>query len=120
MAMPSCSRPKHDDRRTRGTRESYGRRASRGYPETMTSSLPPPDLDLVVLGGGGHVGLPLSLAFAEAGQRVGIYDISQPTLDRIASGEMPFKESGADALLAALIPTGRLVLSANADILCRT
>ena len=86
----------------------------------MTSPLPPPDLDLVVLGGGGHVGLPLSLAFAEAGQRVGIYDISQPTLDRIASGEMPFKESGADALLAALIPTGRLVMSANADILCRT
>jgi UDP-N-acetyl-D-mannosaminuronic acid dehydrogenase len=110
----------HDDPPTRGSRESYGRPASRGYPDLMTSSLPPPDLDLVVLGGGGHVGLPLSLAFAEAGQRVGIYDISQPTLDRIASGEMPFKESGADALLAALIPTGRLVMSANADILCRT
>src|SRR5687767_13780495 len=86
----------------------------------MTSALPPPDLDLVVLGGGGHVGLPLSLAFAEAGLRVGIYDTSQPTLDRIASGEMPFMENGADALLAALIPTGRLALSADSEILCRT
>ena len=28
------------------------------------------DLDLVVLGGGGHVGLPLSLVFAQAGLRV--------------------------------------------------
>ena len=27
----------------------------------------PPELDVVVLGGGGHVGLPLSLAFADAG-----------------------------------------------------
>ncbi len=41
-------------------------------------------LDVVVLGGGGHVGLPLSLAFADAGLRVGIYDINEPTLERIA------------------------------------
>ena len=47
------------------------------------------DLDVVVLGGGGHVGLPLSLAFAQAGLRVGIYDTNQATLDRIAAGEMP-------------------------------
>ncbi len=61
---------------------------------------PPADLDLVVLGGGGHVGLPLSLAFAQAGLRVGIYDTNQATLDRIAAGEMPFLETGADELLA--------------------
>ncbi|MEA2652897.1 MAG: hypothetical protein QOI37_124, partial [Chloroflexota bacterium] len=46
----------------------------------MTPSMP--DLDVVVLGGGGHVGLPLSLAFADAGLRVGIYDTNQGTLDR--------------------------------------
>jgi UDP-N-acetyl-D-mannosaminuronic acid dehydrogenase len=78
------------------------------------------DLDLVVLGGGGHVGLPLSLAFAKAGLRVGIYDTSQPTLDRIAAGEMPFMENGADALLCELLPTGRLELSADAAIIGRT
>ena len=86
----------------------------------MTNDLAPIDLDLVVLGGGGHVGLPLSLAFADAGLRVGIYDTSQPTLDRIARGEMPFMETGADDLLKRLLPTGRLVLSAEADILART
>ena len=90
------------------------------YPSAMTSDLAPPDLDLVVLGGGGHVGLPLSLAFADAGLRVGIYDTSQPTLDKIASGEMPFMETGADELLKRLLPTGRLVLSADADVLART
>jgi UDP-N-acetyl-D-mannosaminuronic acid dehydrogenase len=80
----------------------------------------PTDLDVVVLGGGGHVGLPLSLAFAQAGLRVGIYDISQSALDRIAAGEMPFKENGADALLAELLPTGRLELSTDGEILSRT
>src|SRR5580765_262788 len=79
-----------------------------------------PDLDVVVLGGGGHVGLPLSLAFAKAGLRVGIYDISQPALDRIAAGQMPFKENGADELLAELLPTGRLELSTDGAILERS
>ena len=76
-------------------------------------------LDLVVLGGGGHVGLPLSLAFARAGLRVGIYDIATATLERIGRGEMPFRENGADELLAELIPTGRLTLSSSPAILNR-
>ena len=80
----------------------------------------PSDLDVVVLGGAGHVGLPLSLAFARAGLRVGIFDISGPALDRIAAGQMPFKEAGADALLGELLPTGRLELSTDAAILART
>jgi UDP-N-acetyl-D-mannosaminuronic acid dehydrogenase len=49
------------------------------------------ELDLVVLGGGGHVGLPLALAFADTGWRVGIYDIDRAKLDRIGRGEMPFR-----------------------------
>ena len=78
------------------------------------------DLDLVVLGGGGHVGLPLSLVFARAGLRVGIYDTNERTLERIGRAEMPFLENGADALLAELLPTGRLALSADAAILGRS
>ncbi len=76
-------------------------------------------LDLVVLGGGGHVGLPLSLAFAAAGLRVGIFDTNEATLARIAAGQMPFRESGADELLAAVLPTGRLELSADGAMIGR-
>ncbi len=78
------------------------------------------DLDVVVLGGGGHVGLPLSLAFANAGLRVGIYDTNQDTLDRIAAGEMPFMEAGADELLRTLLPTGRLAFGADGSMIGRT
>ena len=81
---------------------------------------PSKDLDVVVLGGGGHVGLPLSLAFADKGLRVGIYDTNQATLDRIAAGEMPFLETGADELLGRLLPTGRLEFSTDGAMIDRT
>ena len=78
------------------------------------------DLDVVVLGGGGHVGLPLSLVFARSGMRVGIYDTNLATIERIRRGEMPFMENGADALLAEVLPTGRLELGADAEMLRRS
>jgi UDP-N-acetyl-D-mannosaminuronic acid dehydrogenase len=84
-----------------------------GAPESVGS------LDLVVVGGGGHVGLPLSLAFARAGLNVGIFDIAAATLERIGRGEMPFKENGADELLAEILPTGRLTLSSSPDLINR-
>ncbi|HUG30645.1 MAG TPA: nucleotide sugar dehydrogenase [Candidatus Limnocylindria bacterium] len=78
------------------------------------------DLDLVVLGGGGHVGLPLSLAFANSGWRVGIYDIDGPKLDRIAAGAMPFMENGADELLPRVLASGRLSFDSSPAMLTRT
>jgi len=78
------------------------------------------DLDVVVLGGGGHVGLPLSLTLADAGLCVGIYDTSQATLDRIAAGDMPFLETGADELLRKVLTTGRLELGTDGSIIERT
>ncbi|HET9083343.1 MAG TPA: nucleotide sugar dehydrogenase [Candidatus Limnocylindrales bacterium] len=78
------------------------------------------DLDVVVLGGGGHVGLPLSLTLADAGLCVGIYDTSQATLDRIAAGDMPFLETGADELLRKVLATGRLELGTDGSIIERT
>ena len=73
--------------------------------------------DVVVVGGGGHVGLPLSLMLARAGLRVGIYDTSEATVNQICRGEMPFLEAGADSLLNEVLPTGRLAASTSPDIL---
>src|SRR5438552_9716600 len=71
------------------------------------------DLDLVVMGGCGHVGLPLALCFAEAGCAVGIYDADAAKVERVRAGEMPFMERGADQLLTRLLPTGRLAFSSD-------
>ncbi|MBI3746535.1 MAG: nucleotide sugar dehydrogenase, partial [Chloroflexi bacterium] len=70
------------------------------------------DLDVVVLGGAGHVGLPLSLVLADSGARVGIFDLDTAKLGRLMAGEMPFMESGADELLARVLATVRLEVSA--------
>lgn len=76
-------------------------------------------LDVVVLGGGGHVGLPLSLALVDVGLRVGIFDIDEATLEQIGRGEMPFLENGADQLLPKVLGTGRLELSSSAAMIER-
>jgi UDP-N-acetyl-D-mannosaminuronic acid dehydrogenase len=78
------------------------------------------DLDIVVLGGAGHVGLPFSLVAAEAGLRVGIFDTNAATLATIRSGTMPFMEQGAEPLLARVLPSGRLELSDQVSMLGRT
>jgi UDP-N-acetyl-D-mannosaminuronic acid dehydrogenase len=77
-------------------------------------------LDLVVVGGAGHAGLPLSLSFAESGMSIGIYDISEDALGCVERGEMPFLERGADPLLKEMLAAERLTTSSSPAILRRT
>lgn len=73
--------------------------------------------DVAIVGGGGHVGLPLSLKLAEAGMRVAIFDVAEHTVAAIKAGRMPFHETGADELLQRILPTGRLAASSDPRIL---
>ena len=50
------------------------------------------DLDVCIVGGCGHVGLPLALVFADRGMKVGIHDIDEATVVRVRKGEMLFLE----------------------------
>src|SRR5215510_3398539 len=72
--------------------------------------------DVVVIGGCGHVGLPLAIAFADSGARVGIYDVSEAAVATVNSGQMPFAEPGADEALSRVLGAGRLVASADPAI----
>jgi UDP-N-acetyl-D-mannosaminuronic acid dehydrogenase len=69
--------------------------------------------DVVVVGGGGHVGLPLAIAFADRGARVVVYDVSQAAVDTINAGELPFLEPGAAPMLQAALAAGRLRASTD-------
>jgi UDP-N-acetyl-D-mannosaminuronic acid dehydrogenase len=77
-------------------------------------------LDVVIVGGCGHVGLPLALALADCGCRVGVDDIDAAKVELVRSGRVPFMENGAEALLQRLLPTGRLELAADPRLLART
>src|SRR5215472_18041407 len=74
------------------------------------------DRDVVIIGGCGHVGLPLALAFADRGARVGIYDLSQASVDMVNAGQLPFAEPGAIDVLHRVLGTGRLEASAEPGI----
>ncbi len=73
-------------------------------------------LDAVVIGGCGHVGLPLAIALATRGARVGIYDVSQAAVDTVNAGRLPFAEPGAAGPLRAARADGRLEASADPAI----
>ena len=81
---------------------------------------PRTDFDCVVVGGCGHVGLPLALSFADVGCRVGIYDTDSAKIAQVESGQMPFMERGAEDLLRRVLQTGRLELSDSPTMVART
>ena len=69
------------------------------------------EADLTVVGGAGHVGVPLVLAFARAGLRVNINDLNRDVLDALAAGRLAFMEEDAEPLLEAALRDRRLVFS---------
>lgn len=71
------------------------------------------DFDVVVVGGAGHVGAPLSIVLASKGFRTLVYDISQGALDILAGGELPFLEEGGEPLLKEVLKQKRLGFSKN-------
>jgi UDP-N-acetyl-D-mannosaminuronic acid dehydrogenase len=77
------------------------------------------ELDVAVIGGCGHVGLPLAIAFAERGARVGIYDVSAKAVETVNAGRMPFAEPGAPELLQRAVTAGRLKASASPAIVAK-
>lgn len=73
------------------------------------------EYDVCVIGGAGHVGLPLAAAFAEKGQRTLIYDINEAVLKRISAGEVPFMEDGMEELLPNVLASGKLAMSSKKE-----
>ncbi|HYZ45826.1 MAG TPA: hypothetical protein VE667_13295, partial [Xanthobacteraceae bacterium] len=69
--------------------------------------------DLTVIGGAGHVGVPLVLAFAEAGYRVNVHDLNRDALAILRSGRLPFIEHGGEELLLRALKRDRLVFTSS-------
>jgi UDP-N-acetyl-D-mannosaminuronic acid dehydrogenase len=83
---------------------------------TSAPDAPRPDAfahDVVVVGGGGHVGLPLAVAFASRGASVLVYDIGEDVVKLINDARLPFDEPGAGPVLAQVVAEGRLRASTD-------
>lgn len=71
--------------------------------------------DVTVVGGAGHVGIPLVLALAEAGLRVNVDDSNENGLDTLEAGRLPFIEHGAESALSKALINKRLVFTNSPD-----
>jgi len=63
---------------------------------------------IIVVGGCGHIGLPLSVALANAGFNVVAYDINQNNVDYALTGKMPFIEDNGDEQLFKALKSQKL------------
>lgn len=73
--------------------------------------------DVVIVGGFGHVGLPLAISLADTGQRVCALDIDEKAQRTIGDGRMPFHEDGAEQALRRVLGKGALTLSLDPQVI---
>jgi len=55
--------------------------------------------DITIIGGAGHIGLPLGLLLANKGKKVVLYDKDKAAIKKINNQEMPFMENGGLEML---------------------
>lgn len=75
--------------------------------------------DVCIIGGLGHVGLPLGISLANAGKRVVLYDIDRRAIETVSNGKMPFIEAGAQELLGKVL-NNTLFISADKAVISRS
>ena len=71
--------------------------------------------DICVVGGLGHIGLPLGIVFASKGLKVCLQDINAESAKIVSSGALPFVEYEAEPLLKDALKNGNLEISLDAD-----
>jgi UDP-N-acetyl-D-mannosaminuronic acid dehydrogenase len=64
-----------------------------------------------IIGGGGHVGLPLSLKFAEKNYIVCAIDTNQKIIKTLNTGKIPYKEDGAQALFNKVLKNKKIIFT---------
>ena len=73
------------------------------------------DKEVAILGGCGHVGLPLGLALSDVGLRVSLFDTNHAAVCLVQAGTMPYREEGAQEVLERTLASGRLHATTEPD-----
>jgi UDP-N-acetyl-D-mannosaminuronic acid dehydrogenase len=71
--------------------------------------------NISIIGGAGHVGFPLGLAFAEKNFKVDLVDIDLKNIELIKSGKPPFMEIGAERLLKKNLKRNKIFTKKKLD-----
>jgi UDP-N-acetyl-D-mannosaminuronic acid dehydrogenase len=90
------------------------------FAHTSEPATVPDRFDVVVVGGFGHVGLPLAVSLAGKGKRVCALDINATTQEIILRGVVPFKEDGCEPVLNAALAAGTFHTSLDPAVIQRS
>ena len=73
--------------------------------------------ELCIIGGAGHVGLPLGVSFANGGVKTVLLDINKEALEKIQSGTFPFKERGGEEALKEALQSGNICTTDASEVI---
>lgn len=78
------------------------------------------EYDVCIVGGCGHVGLPLGLCLAREGKSVVALDVNDELIAGVNRGEMPFREQGGAELLGQVLAAGSFRAARDPQLLSRS
>ena len=73
-----------------------------------------------IIGGAGHIGLPLALAFSQKNFKIHLIDNNKKNLDLIQKNKMPFLEIGAEKILDRSLKKKLFFFENNLDLLLKS
>ncbi len=92
----------------RGNMSNY----KKGNPaKNFSNGVKSPTREICIIGGAGHVGLPLGVAFALNKVKTVLFDINKESLKKIKSGVFPFKEKDGPKYLKQVLKKKTLFVS---------
>ena len=71
--------------------------------------------DVAIIGGLGHIGLPLGILFADKLKNVLLLDNNLKDKDKVLNGEMPFIEYGAESLLKKALAKNLISITSHIE-----
>ena len=74
--------------------------------------------DVIIIGGLGHVGLPLGIVLADTGLQVALYDIDKSKRAMLENGQMPFIEHDAEPMLRRVIGKTLQIVDSLHEVAC--
>ena len=73
--------------------------------------------EIAIVGGCGHVGLPLGLVLADCGHNVQAFDIDVEKVQQVNAGKMPFRELGAESILVKVLEQGNFIATNAVEVI---
>ena len=73
-----------------------------------------------IVGGAGHVGLPLGLSLAQKKFNVNLIDINKNNLEKIRNGQVPHKEINAKKILKKCLKSKKISTSNNLNEIAKS